>query len=163
MINDPKLIASIAARADSRHAHHEGGHAVAAVVKGGRLIEIVLGIADWTTSDDNDELGYVHHQTRWADKPFVTYAGIWAEAMWYTEHDGDDLFDALEYVMLENSDGDTAKIDERFGDDRWPEREWMADLEPLWPVVKQVAALLIDGVEVTHEIVEDLLDDSATQ
>ena len=38
------------------------------------------------------------------------------------------------------------------------ELDWADELEPLWPVVCQVAALLIDGQLVTHETVSSLLD-----
>ena len=40
---DPELIAAVSARATARMAHHEAGHAVAAVARGGKLVAVRLG------------------------------------------------------------------------------------------------------------------------
>jgi hypothetical protein len=37
------------------------------------------------------------------------------------------------------------------------ELEWADDLELLWPAICKVAAMLIDGQPVTHEIVRELV------
>jgi hypothetical protein len=158
--------------ATARHAHHEAGHAVAAVAAGGELVEVFLGSADWSTEDDGaDSLGGTVHRTADEALPFVTFAGPWAEAMWTVEHDSDvDNFrDALEYAW-DNNSGDTNKYESRvvaldgfaaslgFGAvGRSWESEWCDELESLWPVIRQVAGLLVDGVDVDHAVVATLL------
>ena len=174
--SDPDRVAAAKAESDARHAHHEAGHAVAVIVRGGTLKDVFLGTADWSTDDTSaDTPGGTRHRTAWEAQPFVTFAGPWAEAMWTVEHDDDidDLYEALDYAWQENSDGDTAKYGARvsllsaaaaelgfatIGRD-W-EVEWAAELEPLWHIVCQVAALLIDNQPVTHDVVQSLLADA---
>jgi hypothetical protein len=50
---DPAVVAALSAKSITRRAHHEAGHAVAAVATGGRLIRVSLGSFDWTTSDES--------------------------------------------------------------------------------------------------------------
>jgi hypothetical protein len=176
---DPALIAEIEARSTARRAHHEAGHVVAVVVRGGDLLEVFLGTTDWSNIDAiADTPGGTRHRSAWEAQPFVTFAGPWAEAMWYVEQDPDldDLDDALDYAWEESADGDTAKYESRLdllnsaatglgfgpvGGRGW-EWGWREELEELWPVVCQVAALLIDGGQaVTHEVVRSLLDSAA--
>ena len=171
---DPALVAAVSARATARLAHHEAGHAVAAVVRGGTLHDVFLGKVDWSTDDDSaDTPGGTMHQTAWEAQPFVTFAGPWAEAIWMLEHedDVDDIDEALGYAWDNNIDGDAAKYEDRVSilsgaaaqlgfptiGRAW-EWQWSNEFEPLWPVVCQVAALLIDGQPVTHTVVRSLLD-----
>jgi hypothetical protein len=171
---DPALVAALNARVTARGAHHEAGHAVAAVARGGKLKRISLGTVDWSTPDGSaDTNGFTVHETAYAEQPFVTFAGPVAEAWWAVEHDDDvdDLSEALEYAWLNNTDGDTAKYEYRvamlegvaaqLGFSRvgraW-EDEWFDGLEPLRPAVREVAALLIDGDSVTHEVVQAAVD-----
>ncbi|MGE5696258.1 MAG: hypothetical protein ACM4D3_13810 [Candidatus Sericytochromatia bacterium] len=80
---DPAVVAAVSASATARHAHHEAGHSVAAVARGGTLIRASLGNADCSTLDDSaDTSGGTVHRTEYADQPFVTFTGPWAEAMW---------------------------------------------------------------------------------
>lgn len=161
--------AAIKTAADSRHAHHEAGHAVAAVARGGYLLEIVLGQADWSNDDlDADTPGYTSHRTEPENAPFVTFAGPWATAMWMVENDPDvDSFDdAMEYAWDDSVDGDTAKyggLVDQLNDEAhrlglghvgalW-EDEWCGELEELWPVIRAVAAMLLRGETVTHDVV----------
>ena len=166
---DPEVIAAVSARATARLAHHEAGHAVAAVARGGTLIAVRLGHADWSTLDTSaDEPGETRHRTSWRDQPFVTFAGPWAEAMWTVEHepDVDDVGEALDYAWEDNSDGDAARYEARVemltgaaAQHGFPavgrawEADWADELDGLWPAVCEVAALLIDGQPVTHEMV----------
>ncbi|WP_207548477.1 hypothetical protein [Mycobacterium mantenii] len=172
--SDPELVAAVDARATSRHAHHEAGHAVAAVARGGKLIRVSLGHVDWSVPDESADIpGETEHSSAYADQPFVTFAGPWAEAMWTVEHEDevDDLGEALEYVWMENSDGDTDKYESRiemlcalaemlgFGPvGRVWEGAWLDELDVLWPAVCEIAALLIDGKPVTHELVLATVD-----
>jgi hypothetical protein len=175
MTPEPELVAAVATRATSRGAHRLAGNAVAAVVRGGTLTDVHLGYTDWSTSDDSDDIpGEVHHQTDFADWPFVTFAGLWAEAMWTVENDPDvdDLAEALEYVWADGC-ADTAKYDERvqaltdlaeklglpLTEHVW-EADWIDELEPLWGAVCEVAALLIGGNPVTQNTITMITEDT---
>lgn len=160
---DPAVVAAVSARATARHAHHEAGHAVAAVARGWKLIAVWLGTVDWSKDSSSDTSGGTLHRTPYADQPVVTFAGPWAEAMWTVEHDDDvdDFYEALEYAWSESYDGDAIKYDSRIDElclrygsspiERAWEVEWVDDLDPLWPAVCEVAAMLVDGQSVTHE------------
>jgi hypothetical protein len=163
---DAARLEAIDARWRSRHAHHEAGHAVAAVAKGGKLIAVWLGTVDWSKDESADTGGGTRHRTPYADQPFVTFAGPWAEAMWTVEHDDDidDFYEALEYAWSESYDGDAVKYDSRIemlsgaaeslGFSRigrlW-EVDWVDELDALWPAVCETAAMLVDGQSVAHE------------
>jgi hypothetical protein len=165
---------AVIAAADSRHAHHEAGHAVAAVARGGFLVEIVLPEVDWSSDDiDADAPGYARHQTKPVNAPFVTFAGPWAEARWSVEHDPeiDSLDDALDYAWINQSDGDGERYDGFVNalDEvaasiglspvgRAWEWEWRDELDELWPAVCAVAAALLAGEVVTHERVQAAVD-----
>ncbi|MEO3757065.1 hypothetical protein ABGB19_02080 [Mycobacterium sp. B14F4] len=172
---DPALIAKVDAEATARHAHHEAGHAVAAVARGGQLIRVFLGTVDWTTDDMSaDTTGGTEHRTDDVDRPFVTFAGPWAEAKWMVanEPDLDDFHEALDYVWDENFDGDTAKYEGRVAAleavaaqlglghvGRAWEVGWAYELDDLLPAIEAVAAMLIRGEEVTHEVVRELVEE----
>jgi hypothetical protein len=101
---DPARVAAVEARARSRQAHHEAGHAVAAVARGGKLIAVWLGTVDWSKDSSADTPGGTRHRTPSAGQPFVTFAGPWAGAMWTVEHDDDvdDFYEALESAWSES-------------------------------------------------------------
>jgi hypothetical protein len=172
---DPALVAAVSANATSRLAHHEAGHAVATVARGGELVAVHLGYVDWSTSDlSGDKPGETRGRTEFANQPFATFAGPWAEAMWTVEHDPDvdDFAEALDYAWDNNIDGDAATYEDRvelltqaaaqlgfpLARVRAWEFEWVDELEPLWPAVCEVAALLIDGQAVTHDVVLAIID-----
>ena len=157
---------AVIAAAASRLAHHEAGHAVAAVARGGYLVEIFLGEVDWTTDGGDDVPGHTRHQTKPVNAPFVTYAGPWATAKWTVENDPDvdDFDNALEYAWDDAADGDALKyggaVDQlnEFAQQLglgWVGAAWEADwhweLEELWPVICEIAALLLRGETVTHD------------
>ncbi len=79
--------AAIIANAETRIAHHEAGHAVAAVARGGELLSITLGKVDWDGDPELDEPGGCRHISDPRNAPFVTFAGPWAEARWQTTQD----------------------------------------------------------------------------
>ena len=149
--------AAIIAASAAEHAHHESGHAVAAVARGGWLCEIRLGVPDWDSDDDASDLpGYTRHRTRTENRPFVTFAGPWASARFRVEADPEasDLEYQLEYAF-EESDDDAAA----FGDAEW-EDHWFDELEVLWPSNCAVAAKLLAGDNVTHATVLDAISES---
>jgi len=115
---DPALAAKVLADSNARIAHHEAGHAVAAVARGGRLIGVWVNDIDWTVLPLDADIGKGGTATCTAafeDQPFAYYAGPWAEAMWTCQNDPDvdDFDEALEYAWDDNTDGATAKYDER--------------------------------------------------
>ncbi|MDH6248009.1 hypothetical protein [Mycobacterium sp. OTB74] len=156
-------------REDACTAHHEAGHAVAVVVRGGELVSVAL--VAWSANPAMS--GTTRHRSAQTAQPFVLFAGPWAEARWTVEHDPDvdDLAEALSYAWENSYDGDTDLYEDRVAKlsdlaDRlglgargraW-EFEWSNELDELWPVICQVAALLIDGQTVTHGCVRSLLD-----
>lgn len=145
---------------DIRHAHHEAGHAVAAVHRGGYVQEVRLA------GDGPDDIGFVKHWSSPANAPFVTFAGPWAEARWEVMTDPDtDMENALDIAWDENSDGDTMKYTDIIAQLQesadalglgpigaaW-ENDWCDELEEdLWLWIRSVAADLLSGVTVDHE------------
>ena len=153
----------------ARTAHHEAGHAVAVVYRGGHLVKIVITEADPTHADWDSELaGFTRHRTPVTEHPFTTFAGPWAEAMWESETDPATTFgEALDAAWTNSDDGDGAYYAElcepvweaarqaglghRVGPD-W-EIDWDAELEALWPAIREVAAMLLAGEMATHATV----------
>lgn len=179
-------------------AHHEAGHAVAAVLRGGTLVSI-------TVSDDG-ETGFTRHRSGVFDAGFIAYAGQWAEATYgaragvlphgmktaveYLEeklrhardelewgdaselgddHDLDvvipELDQAREFLNLsaENIPDDAPPLmresilrEASEGGDLALLRTWGEELTEAWPVIQQVAALLVEGRTVTHADVRRL-------
>ncbi|PJE01734.1 hypothetical protein [Mycobacterium sp.] len=168
---DPAAVERVSREDRSRKAHHEAGHAVAAVARGGRLISVHLGHVDWSTEDGSgDQPGETQHLTHRQNAPFVTFAGPWAQAMWTVDHDTDvdDVDEALEYAWFDNDDGDNTKYTDLTrqledvagliglplaGARPW-EYGWTLELEQLWRAICEVAELLIDDRNPTHADVE---------
>lgn len=148
-------------------AHHEAGHAVAAVARGGKLIEISLTNA------------FTRHISDLSDEAFVIFAGPWAEARWMVatnpDYADEHVLDVMPYAW-DNNSGRTSEHDprdavkyEKWVEDRddwrrhrvaprnW-ERGWSLEMDELWPAICVVAALLLDGVTITHELVKSVLE-----
>jgi len=78
--------------------------------------------------------------------------------MWTIEHNGDveDFCKALEYAL--------SRIDEQCmvcrtrPNERGCEADWVDNLSPLWPAVREVAAMLLDGQRVSHDDVLAIVD-----
>ncbi|MEB3023924.1 M50 family metallopeptidase [[Mycobacterium] crassicus] len=160
-------------------AHHEAGHAVAAVMRGGTQLHYVNVI------QDGDTLGFTHYSGRRCDEAFIAYAGPWAEAraQWPIsdlndeDDDGCTFPDYVTGAFLTNIDGDaeayqSALKAELLGP---PDPElltaregiWGRELQRAWPVVQQVAQLLAaDGADMYHsadhrawhDVIRELLD-----
>lgn len=154
-------------------AHHEAGHAVAAVMRGGYFTQCTV---------DPPET----HVLAW-DRPFCFFAGMWAQARysWAQRDDDDDdpgddestSFEAyLTAVYAGNLDGDVAELELCDAEDEWRaeeiaeaagvtvddvrdrrERAWVRDLERVWPAIQRVAGMLLAGQAVTPEVVADIL------
>jgi hypothetical protein len=161
--------AEMIARSNAATAHHEAGHAVAVVARGGRLVKVVITQADPHHPDwDSEWAGFTRHRTPVTEHPFTTFAGPWAEAMWASENDPDTSFnEALDDAWENSADGDAAYYAElcepvweaarraglgpRVGPE-W-EVDWDAELEHLWPAICAVAEMLLAGETVTHDVV----------
>jgi hypothetical protein len=162
-------------------AHHEAGHAVAVVMRGGQLHYI-----DLTATDEYR--GYTHFSSKSCDSAFIIYGGLFAEARvkWpLADLDGedDDGCTFPNYVwgaLSANIDGDNeaykAALDSESAAAELapfqPRREqvWRKELERVWPVIREVARLrLADGADMYHgpdhrtwhDTIEQLLEDNA--
>lgn len=149
-------------------AHHEAAHAVAAVSDGHDLIFTRL-------HPDDPGTGLTRYAPTHLDRPgYSTYAGPWAderldlagdpERLGTAEPGGSAGWDARESLIdLPRDSIDLARLTSL----GWPDdpaliramQEWDADLERLWPVIQRVAARMVDGETVTHEVVEALLEE----
>jgi hypothetical protein len=94
--------------------------------------------------------------------------------MWTVDNDADmdDLHEALHCAWDNNADGDTSTYEDRVATfealaselgfsplHRSWEFAWVQELDPLWPVIRAAAEMLIDGQSVTHETISLLLRD----
>jgi hypothetical protein len=155
---------------------HEAGHAVAALMRGeGDVVSI-------TIEPTPDYLGYTHYRAKPCDWGFITYAGPWAEARahWLMpDLDGEDdegciFADYLVGAWMYNNDGDGAAYRAaedaeiamlgEFGDqfaqlEGAREQVWWRELEDRWPVIQQVAGLLMAGT-VTASMITDVFNRS---
>ena len=161
--------AAVNAHPYARHAHQVAGHAVAVVARDWELIDVYLGNINFSTDDESADTPWrVRHTTPYADRPFVTFAGVWAAAMWSCENEDADFYDAMHCAWIDNTDGMTeeyeSRVEElaaRLGSDpvkRAWEWDWYDELEPLWTAVCEIAVMLLDGQPVTHDEVQAVVD-----
>jgi hypothetical protein len=161
---DPAKYAVVNLHPYARHAHQVAGHAVAVVVRGWRLREVQLGSINFSTDDEAADIPWrLRHTTPYADRPFFIFAGVWASAMW-TCQDEDVDYDTAMYVARDDAGAITEEYESRveefaarlgFDPNSRPwEMDWCDELEPLWPAVCDVAAMLLDGQPVAHEDVQ---------
>lgn len=120
---------------------HEAGHAVAAVLAGGRLTEVKLNAS-------GDSLGACTYEGLTVEGDHaVTYAGPWCEARW-THGPGLQLADIRSVIRSNPSDGDELAL----AASALP-RHTERDLETCWPAITTLAkALYFDGT-LTHAAV----------
>ena len=133
-------------------AHHEAGHAVATVTRGGYVDEIRLGDTD--PHDPELVWSWVRVEIPLHDHAFAVFAGPWTTARWEIETDPDIDDDAALIAAFLNAEDDAAKYDrlvERFGP--VDEDAFGDELECLWPAIQDVAAMLLAGETVTHDAV----------
>jgi hypothetical protein len=154
-------------------AHHEAGHAVAHVVRGGYVREI------WTTHDlENPELrtlgGTWGEGTPDQHRAFTAFAGCWAETTWRKRKLNEDFHLALTRTWHVQAGGaDVARyqefrnyVDEPYRPPElhecWPghpclwEAEWGPELTRLWPAIDNVAEHLLNHQSVvTHDTIDN--------
>ena len=153
-------------------AFHQGGHAVAAVMRGGESSLAAV------TLDDHVCGGFPWARYKRWDEAFIIWAGIWAEARHAWEHrpadEKDDLDDYVTRVLvaqLGESDDYARAVAAHDAEMPPPpetdvsalrsvsEREvWPLELERVWPAIERVAALLLAGEPVTYVVVRDIID-----
>lgn len=144
-----------AVRATARSAHHEAGHAVATVYRGGQLVSITLA-DDWhkpETIDWDSPAGNTRTRQDQSMVPFTSFAGPWAEAVWAVQFDPDEEGIEFDDILFYAYDDELGVGD----DSREWDNQWMAELEFLWPAIGTVAQWLIDGETVTHDDISALL------
>lgn len=147
-------------------AHHEAGHAVAAVMRGGVVHHIKLG--DSTDAGlidpDRESVGVTRHTSTRNNQPFVAFAGPWAE--WRVrsqlgEAEEMDLWEWLDTDRFVNDFGDP------YGDYAMMDYHslsaaqievWVDELERHWPAIVAVAALAVAGAPVDTEVVVAAID-----
>jgi hypothetical protein len=150
---------------------HEAGHAVAALMRGSGELRSI------TIEPTPDHLGYTGFRGKPCDMAFVTYAGPWSEAraQWpmptIDGRDDDELTfdDYLSGAWLRNASGDgvdyrraqnadNALFGAQFADlSRVREEAWHSELESRWPVIRELAEMLLSG-PVDAETAANLVD-----
>ena len=156
-------------------AHHEAGHAVATVLRRGKITSININL-DRTRG----EHGETWTSAMQHDQSFITYAGPWAEArsQWTGANlddvdDGGCTFSDRLATCFELNQYDLALYNlcvEKY-DRGWnpllsqhdlAERaaDWSRQFETLWPIMCQVAQLLLAEESVTTDIIAALIGDT---
>jgi hypothetical protein len=163
-------------------AHHEAGHAVALLIRGGGRLDYI------DIYETADYRGYTHWNGKVFDIAFITYAGPWAEAraQWPLadldglDDDGCTFDDHVTAAFLANIDGDFEAYETCLASDPTflasfqssREECWNNELERVWPVVREVARLLLaDGADMYyspdhrtwHDTIEQLLEAHAEE
>jgi hypothetical protein len=169
-------------------AHHEAGHAVAALMRGGGEVVSI------TIVPTPEYFGFTHTRVKIFDTAFLTYAGPLAEARshWpegvplddeYGDDDDDDVTfgDYVTAAFIRNADGDLEKYVECWKTDPAlaaidsgllsapegvsvptqgsVEAGWDTELERYaWPAVRALAVRLLDVRTMTGEEVVGLVD-----
>jgi hypothetical protein len=156
----------------AQQAHLVAGHAVGVVARGWKLTEAYLGAVDWPSEDGSEDIrGGIECRSADADQPFITFAGAWAAAMWMCQCQDADFKDATHAALVDNTNGIAGRFEThvallngvaaQLGYSRvgraWKVK-WDDELSPLYPAMREIAELLIDGHSVTHEDVQAAVD-----
>lgn len=164
---DPAAVGATRRITIDRSPHYFSGEAVAVVARGGEWVKVPIDDAYWLNLDDSgDAIAAVACRTEYPHKPFVAFAGVWADAKSRLQENSDiDWELTLDNVWGENAfpGGATARYEARVQKlsaiasemglspvgHVW-EDDWIEELESLWPAVCEVAAMLIEDKRVTH-------------
>jgi hypothetical protein len=158
-------------------AHHEAGHAIAALMRGGGEVTSI------TIDPTADYMGCAGVRSKSFDTPFIIFAGPWAEArcQWTgdtldgLDDDGCEFIDHVTAAFMSNSDGDGTVYGEALEHDVYElarrsgflaeggmevdrETAWSEELERMWPVVQLLAERLLIGA-VSGQEAADLVDE----
>jgi hypothetical protein len=151
------------------NAHHEAGHAVAAVLRGGVVEHIALGdpTDDGLLDAHRELVGRTRHTSAPADWPFIAFAGPWAEWRIETERgdaDGMDLWDWLDTDWLNQCDDDPFSdyaligYDDEDGLSDASLDVWTREIEPHWPAIAAVAAAALAGNPVNTAVIAAIIE-----
>lgn len=147
--------------------HHELGHAVAAVLRGGWLefVEVDedgMGLTRWSPSGERDV------------RAFVAWAGPYVEHLWLLEHDEDyaecaetepadavrELLDGSDLEAYDAAVSELEQVAEALGltplSESWC-RAWAYTLNDYYPVVQSLSARMGSGEVITHEVVAEAI------
>jgi hypothetical protein len=122
-------------------AHHEAGHAVAAVLRGGEVLHVLVGdpTDEGLIDAEREWKGVVRHRSMSWDVPFIAFAGPWAQWRIGTETGYDTGYDTDEF---------------------WTRVDiWAGELEHVWPAIRAVAALALSGDPVDTGVIQVILGD----
>jgi hypothetical protein len=163
-VTDADRIAAYVQRRRIEIAHHEAGHAVAAVLCGGTVhhLKLAVDLSDAGLLDPDRELiGVTRLTSASRDAPFVSFAGPWAQWRHGTETGSDDYdTDLSDWLHLDDEitgrddpHGDYTAMDfDNLSDELID--VWTRELERLWPMIAAVAALALDGQPVNTAVIE---------
>jgi hypothetical protein len=148
-----------------RTAHHEAGHAVAAVLRGGDVQHLKIGDPTDAGLLDADRglVGVTRQTSEPCNVPFMAFAGPWAEWRLGTEtgdNEGWDLVCWLDCDAAGNM-GDPLSDYTLMDYDNLTEDQialWVKELRPHWPAIVAVAAVALAGDPVNTEVVKALIE-----
>lgn len=170
MTNTDAVRKQLVANERRQTAHHEAGHGVAAVWRGGTFHSISI-----------EQHGLTHAVYERRHRDFIIFAGPWGEARadWGERalDDVDSVGQTFHHYLraamrvsasdlrLYEPDRDVSAEcwDATFSGSEPPEiplardQSWYAELELCWPTIQSVAGMLLSGVEVTPEYVRTSL------
>ena len=157
-------------------AHHEAGHAVAVVLRRGRLLGIHFADSHLAADPTVIGNGATYHKTLGDEnQAFVSFAGPFAQALWKLDNgprEYSDLDDALneawEWESIDIDPGsDAAQYRDqitRLGRSLVPlprqwEKPWRGLILSNYPAIQEVAALTIaNSLMVSHKMVSEVLE-----
>jgi hypothetical protein len=163
-------LAAFLERIRFRTAHHEAGHAVAGVMRGGDVHHLKLG--DPTDAGlldvDRESIGVTRHTSDSWNVPFVAFAGPWAQWRHGKEtgetEDWDLVWDWLD-CDADNVGGDPLGDYTLMDYDNLTEAQialWIEELEPHWPAIVAVAAVAFADYPVNTEVIQAFIDQIPT-
>jgi hypothetical protein len=170
---EPERFAAVNLHPSAQQAHQLGGEAIAVVIKGGIVEDIRLGNINFSIDDENATIpSEIRHTTADAEHPLVWFAGIRASALWLCWYGDTEIDAAMDGTWFNNTgplkDGIADKYEsrvdelaERFGStptERAWEGMWDEQLQRFDLAVCEVAAMLINGQQVTHQDVQAAVD-----
>lgn len=150
--------------------HHELGHAVAAVLRGGHLHFVKV--------DPEEGIGLTRWEPAAGDTKstaFVAWAGAYVEHLWLMEHDADnaesaegdpasaarELLDGIDLEQYDAAVDELEQVAERLGltplAESWC-RSWANTLNDFYPTIETLTARMRAGEDITHEAVAEAIE-----
>jgi hypothetical protein len=171
---DPGRFVAVNVHPMAQQAHQLAGEAVAVALTGSTVKHVQLGSINFSTDDEGADTPWqLRHDTGYADLPFVWFAALRASAMWSCWYEDADVDTAMDVAWIDNTEGPSRdgiadkyesrfeELSVRFGStpsQRVWEEEWHEKLERFDLAVCEVAEMLVEGQQVTHEDVQAAVD-----